>query len=314
LLFRVRGKKSCRIQVKAVAFVRKWIESEAELKVLLISLDLINHVPLALGYLKAYALEDPEIRNRVRFIIKSFSVRAGKDILVKYIEDEEPDIIGFSCYLWNIEYILDISKDIKKILPDIKLVFGGPEVTPRAKEVILENPSIDIIVRGEGEEIFKDVVTHYLRNACALKDIWGITFRDKEVVISNKGQPQIKDINRIPSPYLSKIISVDENTYPYLETHRGCTFKCRYCYYHKDFPNIRCFSLARIKEEIKFLIDKGVKVITFVDPTFNINPERVKDICRFISKFNNGHTCFHAELMAELVDDEMSDFLSRANF
>jgi len=284
------------------------------LKVLLISLDLINHAPLALGYLKAYAVEDPDIRNKVRFIIKSFSVRVGKDTAVKYIEDEKPDIIGFSCYLWNIEYILNISKDIKKILPHVKLVLGGPEVTPRAKEVIFENPSIDIIVRGEGEETFKDVITHYLRNTSVLKDIWGITFRDKGAVIFNKGRSQIEDTNRIPSPYLSKIIPVDENTYPYLETHRGCTFKCRYCYYHKDFPNIRYFSLARIKEEIKFLIDKGVKVITFIDPTFNINPERVKDICRFISKFNNGHTSFHAELMAELVDEEMADLLGRANF
>ena len=285
-----------------------------ELKHLLISLDLINHAPLALGYLKGNAVEDPVIRDKVRFIIKSFSVRVGKDTVVKYIEDEEPDIVGFSCYLWNIGYVLDISKDIKKILPNVKLVLGGPEVTPRAKEVIFENPSIDIIVRGEGEETFKDIISHYLTNSPALKDILGITYGDNGAVISNKKRPQIGDINKIPSPYLSRVIPVDENTYPYLETHRGCTFKCRYCYYHKEFSDIRYFSLARLKEELEFLMKAGVKVISFVDPTFNINAERLKDICRLIANVNNGHTSFHAELMAELVDEEMADLLSKANF
>ena len=283
-------------------------------KVLLISLDLINHAPLALGYLKAYARREPEILKKARIIIESFSIRVRKDYVLKYIEAERPDIIGFSCYLWNIRYILDICKDIKKMLPKLKLVLGGPEVTPRAKEVIFENPSIDVIVRGEGEQTFKDLITHYLMNSPALKDISGITFRDNGAVISNKKRPQIEDIDRIPSPYLTKVIPVDENTYPYLETHRGCTFKCRYCYYHKEFSDIRCFSLARIKEEIKFLMEAGVKIVSFVDPTFNINPERLKDICRLIANINNGHTSFHAELMAELVDEEMADLLSKANF
>jgi radical SAM superfamily enzyme YgiQ (UPF0313 family) len=205
-------------------------------------------------------------------------------------------VIGFSCYLWNIEKTLDVCRRLKRINPRLSIVLGGPEVSPRAQEILAREPAIDIVVKGEGEEAFAELI----RAKGRLKGI-----------ISS---PPLRDISAIPSPYLSGLVDLKDRSIvdiP-LETTRGCRFRCGYCYYHKNFPLVRNFALSRVEKELKLILFRKPHEVYLMDATFNSDPERAKQILRLFIKYNRGSN-LHVELKAELVDTEMARLLSRAN-
>lgn len=284
------------------------------LRVSLVSFGLGGPLTLASGYLKAYAMSDPLLSKRATISIESSKLdEETRDVLWK-IKEWKPHMVGFSCYVWSVGKILTVCDALRQILPEVIIVLGGPEVSPRAEEVMAENPSVDIIAKGEGEATFKEIMYHYLVGNPSLSDILGIVYRAKGRVVSNEERPQIEDIDTIPSPYLDGAISFDDESHLYIQTQRGCIFKCRYCYYHEGYRNVRYFSMERVKQELLLMLRSGAKIITFVDATFNADKERMKEICEFISQSNSDNVAFHAEVRAEFVDEETADSLSKANF
>lgn len=270
-------------------------------------------IPLALYYLKAYFLKHSRKRKMADIEILPFSSQEKIETVIAHVKKTKPHIIGFSCYVWNILGILKIAKTIKKDMPEVKFVFGGPEVSPRARTLMKKHDFIDAIVIGEGEKVFKKLLESWLNNKMNISGIEGVAYRKNDRVLLTKESEQIQNLDEIPSPYLEKAIDekIINNSYVPTETMRGCLYSCHFCYYHKDFKNLNYFSLERVERELKYILEREPSGVYLMDPTFNMNRKRAKEILRIIIKHNKKSN-LHVELKAELLDEEMVDLLRKA--
>jgi radical SAM superfamily enzyme YgiQ (UPF0313 family) len=268
--------------------------------------------PLALMYLKAYLVERqgipaPEIP------LLEFRPKQPNSQIVEEILAVEPDVVGLSCYIWNIRKFREIFRVLKERRPGIKIVLGGPEVGPVAARVLEENHSVDVIVKGEGERVFAELVETF-RQGAPLEQVRGIAFREGSRVRSNPEAPVFSDLNTLPSPHKPEYgITGDREIC--IETQRGCVFRCSFCFYNKDYSiRNRRFDLDRVKQELLYWMKSGARNIYLMDPIFNLNAERAKEICRFIIAHNSTKIIFHTEIWAEFVDQELAKLFEQANF
>ena len=289
------------------------------MKILLISLNVDpSYIPLALLYLKASLLNDRYLKEKVEVEIKEFNLFDTSDACYEHndilheILKYDPQIIGFSCYVWNIKEILALSVKIKKIRKDTKIVLGGPQVSPIAKIILGENSQIDIIVKGEGENTFLELVRSLLDPNRNINKISGTVIRYRGMIVENDNREMIPKLDSIPSPHTSDLIHLENRT-ACLETQRGCIFKCHFCYYNKDFDKIRFFSMERVKKDLSFLLGQKPASIQLMDPVFNLNVNRAKEICRFIIQNNRNNISFRMEIKAEFVDEELAELFHKAN-
>lgn len=290
-------------------------------------------IQLALYYLKGYILKvNPAQEGRTRLsdvTIRVFNENQNIPAIVKNILKLKPQLIGFSCYVWNINKILNICRRLKEINPNLRIVLGGPEVSPRAEELMAQEEAVDAVVRGEGEESFAQCAAQWGRTrrsfkrgaaqwecsmAADLSGIKGISFRKGTQIIRNPDRPLLRNAGSIPSPYLSGLVNLkDKNIVDVpLETARGCSSRCHYCYYHKNFSAVRCFPLSRVEKELKLILSHKPHEVYLMDPTFNSNVQRAKKILKIFVRYNQGAN-LHVELKAELIDEEMALLLSQAN-
>lgn len=274
-------------------------------------------IQLALYYLKAYVKKYGNYRpSELSIDIEIFPPHAETPSIAKDIIDKHPDIVGFSGYIWNIQKILKTASILKKYNPKIKIILGGPEVSPRPGEVLKQERPIDIVVRGEGEETFLELIKSFIHQQTELSAIKGISYRNqRQEIFTNPDRPLIDDLNLIPSPYLEGLIDLKKVTMAPTETMRGCYYRCNYCYYHKEFNKLRFFSLDRIEAELKYILGKEAADVYLMDPTFNTASRRAKDILRIFIKYNK-RSRLHVELRIELLDEEMAELLrqAKANF
>jgi len=265
------------------------------------------YYPLSLHYLKAYA--NKELADDITISIKDYSVEEDSSHVVYDLLKDSPDLIGFSCYVWNTKEILLISNLLKKLSPAVKIVLGGPQVTYTADSVLTENEWVDVIVRGEGEQTFAELLKYYLNYGPAIEEIKGISHRTNGKIQSNESRPLIKNLDDIPSPFNEGI--GDKSHSILIETQRGCPFECAFCDSHKNFKSVRYFSLERVKKDLHYLITSGVKRLFLADSTFNLDGKRAKEILRYIGSINKD-TVISTELRAELLDRETVDLLEKA--
>lgn len=261
------------------------------------------HSNLAVYSLKAYA---KKYKHNIE--IAEFTINQNIDAILQQIYKAKPDIIAFSCYIWNIEYIKALCEDLHKVLPNTDLWVGGPEVSYDATEFLENNHSIKGVMIGEGEEIFYNVCKHYIEQVIELKDIKGLVFKDdnKESIITPP-QPPISMDN---IPFVYNDLTVFDNRIIYYESSRGCPYSCSYCLSSID-KYVRFRSVELVKKELQFFLDNNVKQVKFVDRTFNCNHKRTYEIVNFIKENDNGITNFHFEIAADIInEDEISLFNS----
>jgi radical SAM superfamily enzyme YgiQ (UPF0313 family) len=267
---------------------------------------------LALLYLKAYLVE------RMAFVfdnvqILEFTTTVEAEDVARQILENEPDVVGLSCYVWNIVTLMAVTRRIKEVQPDIKIVLGGPEVGPLASSVLHTHPYIDVVVKGEGEVPFSEIVDALIKGE-DLDQVRGIAFRRGGEICETAEALVLKDLNKIPSPHLIPYGNYKGRTIC-IETQRGCVFNCNFCFYNKDLSiRNRRFSLDRVKEEISFWLNQEVDYIYLMDPVFNLNAARTKEICRFVAEHNHRKIPFHTEVWAEFIDEEMAQLFQEANF
>jgi len=267
-------------------------------------------IQLALYYLQGYLLKRKGRLRRGRDVrVLLFTEDIPAAVIVKSILSHKPGVVGFSCYLWNIKKTFLVCRQLKNKDPRLKIVLGGPEVTARAQDILREERSVDFVVRGEGEAAFADLACAHFKAS----GIRGLSFRDGDKIISTPDRKNLGNLGSIPSAYLSGLINLKaENIIDVpLETTRGCSSRCGYCYYHKNYPRLRYFPLSRVRRELKYILSQKPREVYLMDATFNSHPSRAKEILRMFIRYNKG-TNLHVELKAEFVDDEMALLLRRA--
>lgn len=286
-----------------------------KVKVTLISFNWSEHFSLATGCLKAYAEKDKFIAENadiqiVDFDAENHNVRQA----LYYLSKEQPDIVGFSTYCWNTDKVLELSRLLKQIDPHTKIVLGGPEVGPIARQCITENPAVDVVVMGEGELTFHELLRSFLNHGKPKASVKGITYREGDKIVSTGQRPLMEDLGDIPSPYLTGILKPRDGV-TYLETYRGCPYKCAYCYEGKNFPRLRFFPEERVKQEIELITaDPGIRSFHVVDSVFNLKKDRLRRMAQIFHDANrSGARLTTVELMAELVDKETVELLKKAN-
>ena len=272
-------------------------------------------IQLSLYYLKAYYLRHSRFHETTEVEILVFKKGESQEEIFEAIINSKPHVVGFSCYVWNILKALKIAKQLKQEFPNVKIVFGGPDVSPRACSLMKKHDFIDVTVIGEGEETFTALLHAWFSGETDISGIKGIACRKKGNVFFTGERGQIQNLDEIPSPYLERIIDenmiINSEHYVPTETMRGCPYRCHFCYYHKGFSQVNFFPLERVEKELKHILEKEPRGLYLMDPTFNINQERAKAILRMIIKYNKKSN-LHVELKAELLDEEMMDLLKEA--
>lgn len=253
------------------------------------------HSNLAVYNLRAYA-ED----YRKNIILKEYTINQQKDEILRDIYLEKPDVICFSCYIWNISFVKEIAKDLKKILPDSVFWAGGPEVSFDAEDFLKKNPGFFGVMVGEGEETFRELCRFYVDKKGSLEEIPGIAFGCGEKIRHN-GWREIMDLSNVPFAY--EDMEDFRNKIVYYESSRGCPFSCSYCLSSVD-KKLRFRNLDLVKKELQFFIDRKVPQVKFVDRTFNCKHSHAMEIWKYILEHDNGITNFHFEISADLLKEE----------
>ena len=213
------------------------------------------------------------------------------------------DAVLFSCYIWNIDFILEIAENLKKISPRTLIILGGPEVSFDSVYYMEKYTYIDGIIRGEGEETFKEFIKNGL-------DIDGVTLRKNGRVTANRDREPISDISTIPFPYTDADLEENKNKLIYYESSRGCPFKCSYCLSSVSH-GLRTRDTELVKKELMTFISHKVRIVKFVDRTFNADRKRTVELLRFLTD-NAAQTEFHFEIEADLINGEIISELKRA--
>ena len=234
------------------------------------------------------------------------TINGNTESFANEIIKEKPDIVAFSCYIWNITKTLEICNTIKS-KHDCKIILGGPEVAYRPKDILEKYQFIDFVLSGEGEWTFPDFLDNINND---LSIVSGLTFRKESEIIS---VPEKEYTDTPPSPFSDEFFKNLNGRISYIETSRGCPYRCAFCLSGRCSP-LRFFDTAKIKNDIIRLSNSGTQTVKFVDRTFNANAERANDILFFI-KENYGkeipqNVCFHFEIAGDILRESTLEILS----
>ena len=239
-----------------------------------------------------------------RVVVKEYTINQIRDDILKDIYLEQPDVVCFSCYIWNISFVRELVPDLKKILPQVEFWAGGPEVSYDAVEFLKKNPAFFGVMVGEGEETFHELAGYYIeRKPETLSGIRGVAFRDenKGRDIVHTGWRELMDLSKVPFAYSN--LTEFKNRIIYYESSRGCPFSCSYCLSSID-KKLRFRDIELVKKELQFFIDNKVPQVKFVDRTFNCKHDHAMEIWQYITEHDNGITNFHFEISADLLRAE----------
>jgi anaerobic magnesium-protoporphyrin IX monomethyl ester cyclase len=234
-----------------------------------------------------------------------------KDPILNIVTDlfrYNPDVIGFSCYIWNIEESIKVMSLLKKIKPDLKIIIGGPEVSYDVSYWMERLKDVDYIVIGEGEETFKQLLTQ-LKGDQDYSSIAGLAYRldDKNIINPQRNKLNLQDV---PSPFrFEEDIPHLSKRVTYIETSRGCPFSCQFCLSSIEV-GVRYFNKEKVKEDIRFLMKNGAKTIKFVDRTFNISRSYAMEMFQFLIDEHLPGTVFQFEITADIMRPEVIEFLN----
>ena len=259
------------------------------------------HSNLAVYSMKAYCRAFAD-----HIELAEYTINQQEDEILKDLYRKKPEILCFSCYIWNISFIKELIRNVKKILPDTVIWAGGPEVSYDAEQFLEEMPEVFGVMCGEGEETFRELTQYYVnleRNTekgTELEKIDGIVFR-KGKEIQKTAPRAILDMDTLVFPYQD--MELFHHRIIYYESSRGCPFSCSYCLSSID-KKLRFRSTKLVKQELQFFLDNQVPQVKFVDRTFNCKKEHALEIWRYIQEHDNQVTNFHFEIAADLLTEE----------
>lgn len=277
-----------------------------------------NHTNLAVRSIVQYSKQQDSTITDELLSFEEFTIANFAQDILQGIIKQNPKIVIFSVYIWNTRLCFDVIRELRKIRKDIIIGVGGPDVSYKADELFANFTELDFVIQGEGEitdfeiiQVAKNQIeskTFSRENFLqTIKNIQGLHVKQLDGAISYSGnRPLIEDLSIIPFPY--PVLDEVETKLFYYESSRGCPFNCSYCLSSIE-KGVRFMPLERVYEDLKRFLDAGVRIVKFVDRTFNLKPERYITMWKWIVANHNGYTMFHFEISAEHLDEEALDFL-----
>lgn len=254
------------------------------------------HSNLAVYSLRAYAKQ-----YRGEIGIAEYTINQQTNDILMDLYKKKPDVLCFSCYIWNLTYVESIIREIRKLMPELPIWIGGPEVSYDARDVLERLPEVTGVMFGEGEATFLELMQYYHHEGTMLNQIAGIAYRDKENTIYVNAWRPVIDLDTVPFVY--EDMDDFKNKIIYYESSRGCPFSCSYCLSSVD-KCLRFRDIDLVKKELQFFIDEEVPQVKFVDRTFNCNHKHAMAIWRYLMEHDKGITNFHFEVAADLLNEE----------
>ncbi len=258
------------------------------------------HSNPAIYSLRSYALaKEPGLSGKIE--LAEYTINHELSAILADLYQRRPDVIGFSCYIWNWTMVQEIVQEVHKLLPDAQIWLGGPEVSYEPQEALKGLPEVAGIMVGEGEETFLELMRCYVQKGTAvtpdeLADIPGLYLPSGAT-----GVRELVDLSDVP--FLYEDLSAFENRIIYYESSRGCPFRCSYCLSSVD-KTVRLRDIEIVKKELQYFLDNRVAQVKFVDRTFNVNHAHAMAIWEYIKEHDNGDTNFHFEIEADLLTEE----------
>lgn len=272
------------------------------------------HTGLAVYSLRSYA--GKEMREHIE--LAEYTINQRMEQILADLYKRKPDVIGFSCYIWNISLVRRLIREFSKLLPEVPIWLGGPEVSYEYQKIFEDFPEVTGIMQGEGEETFRELLQVYVK---AEREAEGaVSFRDLPLRIPGTATREgffglRKPLDMDSLPFYYEELGEDEKERErhkilYYESSRGCPFRCSYCLSSIE-KQVRLRDLKLVKKELRYFLDRKVRQVKFIDRTFNCNREHALSIWRFLLKNDNGVTNFHFEIAAELLTQEELKVLSQ---
>lgn len=277
------------------------------------------HSNLAVYNLRAYAAHYAKGMTASDTVeIGEYTINNQMEDILEGIYKAKPDVLMFSCYIWNIAYVEELAEEFHKLRPEVPIWVGGPEVSYETESFLICHPQITGVMIGEGEKTFCELAEYYageirsnkeakeikeiqtIKQSVNLGEIAGIVYRNEEEIVFTAPREML-DLSDIPFCY-------DEagdfkNRIIYYESSRGCPFSCSYCLSSVE-KQLRFRNTELVKKELQFFIDREVPQVKFVDRTFNCNHAHAMEIWSYIKEHDNGITNFHFEISADLLKEE----------
>jgi hypothetical protein len=279
-----------------------------------------GNVPLAAAYLAVWARQKGlDAFYDVTVLPAAEANACGDRALVATLAQRDPWLVGFTCYVWNIERTLWIARELKRRRPGVRIVLGGPEITAD-NAWVLESPDYDFAVIGEGEQTFAALLLGLLDDDVPPVPIPGLYVPPAGAAVRYDParrpafrQP-LPDLNLLGSPYLAGILDAAEEEMLLLETTRGCVFKCKFCYYPKSYDRQYYLSRENVLANLRHARERGAREVFLLDPTLNQRKD-FADFLRVLAEGNPGRSfTYFGELRGEGVTEETARLLRDANF
>ena len=232
---------------------------------------------------------------------KEFNIKEDKDEVAKHCANF--DVVAFSCYIWNITQTLTVCEKIKAINPNTKILLGGPEVSYEYEGIIALN-HVDYIIVGEGEIAFQEFLDFYPNPELVSSLVW----KNGLEVKTNKMAPMF-DLKKFENSMPYRFDKPEDliNKVLYIETSRGCPYKCEFCLASLD-NKVRYLPNQTIKNTLLYMMQHG-KVIKFLDRTFNIKKDFTLDIFQFILDNYRPENVFQFEITADILHPDIIQFI-----
>ena len=253
------------------------------------------HSNLAVYSIRANA---KEYRNQIE--LGEYTINQYTEDILQDIYGKKPELLAFSCYIWNIRQIKELVRELRKVLPTVPVWLGGPEASYDAKELLEHYPEVTGIMLGEGEESFYKLCRYYDGKLKSLSDIPGLAYRGGDTIVMQP-MDHAADLSNLKFAY--EDFSDFRHKIIYYESSRGCPFSCSYCLSSID-KSVRFRDLELVKRELQIFLDTKVPQVKFVDRTFNCKSSHAMEIWKYLVEHDNGVTNFHFEVAADLITEE----------
>ena len=285
------------------------------MKILLVGINAkYIHTNSAVRSLQQYYLTHESIHPKAEVSIAEFTINQSRALILREIVLTRPDAVGFSCYIWNWRLVQQLTVELRVVLPNAYIFYGGPEVSYEPEDILRET-GVDGILCGEGEESFAALADCLAGRNSALKaddeTLGGIPGLARWIDGKYYAAPPVVplSLDQLPLPYTDADCPAERIIY--YESSRGCPFACQYCLSSIE-GGVRYKSSDRVYAELQFFLDHRVRQVKFVDRTFNCQDQRAREIISYLIHHDNGVTNFHFEIAGELVTDAFCQLVGTA--